>query len=242
MRRGAVATANPDGARAAVEILEAGGNAIDAAVAAAFAMGVVEPLDNGIGASGFALVHSASEGRTLAIDFLRSAPQAARFELTPAFSGFMTGYHLLVRDQANEIGQCSVAAPGAVRDLDHLLARFGSLPFAEVIAPAVRLAEEGFSVDRYLAERIATTVDYITRYPETAGIFLDAQGQPLQAGSKLRLPDLAASLRRLQEAGPDDLYEGVLAEAILAELRRGGGFMTAEDLAAFRPIERRPVT
>lgn len=242
MRRGAVATANPDGARAAVEILEAGGNAIDAAVAAAFAMGVVEPLDNGIGASGFALVHSASEGRTLAIDFLGTAPQAARFELTPSFSGFMTGYHLLVRDQANEIGHRSVAVPGAVRGLAQLLERFGSLPFGEVIAPAVRLAEEGFAVDRYLAERIATTVDYITRYPETARTFLDAQGQPLQAGAVLRLPDLAASLRRLQEAGPDDLYEGALAEAILAEIRRGGGFMTAEDLAAFRPIERRPVT
>ncbi|MDX5370430.1 MAG: gamma-glutamyltransferase [Alphaproteobacteria bacterium] len=242
MQRGAVATANPAGAMAGQEILEAGGNAIDAAVAAAFAMGVVEPLDNGIGASGFALVHAAGEGRTVAVDFLGTAPEAARFELTPAYTGFMTGYHLLVRDQANEVGHRSVAVPGAVRGLAHLLARFGSMPFREVIAPAVRLAEEGFAVDRYLAERIATTLDYIRRYPETARIFLDAEGKPLQAGAHLRLPDLAGSLRRLQEAGPDDLYEGDLAETILAEIRRGGGFMTARDLAGFRPVEREPVT
>ncbi|MDF2097456.1 gamma-glutamyltransferase family protein [Aquibaculum arenosum] len=242
MRRGAVATANPDGARAGLEVLEAGGNAIDAAVAAAFAMGVVEPLDNGIGASGFALVHSASEGRTVAVDFLGTAPKAAQFELTPAFTGFMTGYHLLVRDRANEIGHRSVAVPGAVRGLAHLVERFGSLPFRDVVEPAARLAEAGFTMDRYLAERIATTRDYIERYPETARLFLDAEGNPLPAGAKLRLTDLAGSLRRLQEAGPDDLYEGDLAAAILAEIQRGGGFMTAEDLAAFRPVERQPVT
>ena len=242
MQRGAVATANPDGAKAAAEVLEAGGNAIDAAVAAAFAMGVVEPLDNGIGASGFALVHSVEEDRTLAIDFLGTAPRAAHFELMPAYRGFMTGYHLLVRDQANEIGHRSVAVPGAVRGLAHLLARFGSMPFREVLEPSVRLAEEGFSVDRYLAVRIATTLDYIERFPETARTFLDAKGRPLEAGNRLRMPDLGASLRRLQEAGPDDLYEGELAEAILAEIRRGGGFMTAEDLAGFQPLERRPVT
>lgn len=242
MRRGAVATANPAGACAAAEVLEAGGNAVDAAVAAAFAMGVVEPLDNGLGASGFALVHSARQGRTVALDFLGTAPRAAHFELVPGFTDFMTGYHLLVRDRANEVGHRSVAVPGAVRGLAKLLELFGSMPFGELLGPAVRLAEDGFAVDRYLAERIAGTLSYISRYPEAARLFLDADGRPLTAGATLKLPELGGSLRRLQEAGPDDLYQGELARAVLAEIERGGGFMTAEDLEAFQPVLRKPVT
>lgn len=242
MWRGAVATANPDAARAAARILEAGGNAVDAAVAAAFAMGVVEPLDNGLGGSGFALVHCAHERRTVALDFLGTAPRSARFELQPAFTDFMTGYHIKVAERANELGHRAVAVPGAVRGLAKLLQAYGSLPFAEVIAPAVDLAERGFRVDRYLAERLSSTREYLARFPEAGRIFLDAEGAPWSAGTTLRLPDLARSLRRLQAAGPEDLYTGELARALIAEMERGGGFMTAADLADYRPVVRTPVT
>ena len=145
MTRGAIACGNPDAAEAGAEVYRAGGNAIDACVAAAFAMGVVEPLDSGLGAGGFMVLHHASTNTTACLDFMGTAPASARYEIFPAVDP--TGdYAIKVKGRANEDAHTSVAVPGAAAGLCRALERFGVLDRQAVMAPAIRLGREGFTV------------------------------------------------------------------------------------------------
>lgn len=239
LTKGAVAVANHDAAAVAVEMFEAGGNAIDAAVAAAFAMGTLEPLDSGLGAGGFMVIHHAASGSTHAIDFMGTAPAAARYELYAA-TGPDGVYGIHVRGKANQYGHTSVATPGAVRGLTDGHARFGRLPLADLLAPSIRLAEQGFQVSHKAALRMARTEWMLSLTPETARVLLKPDGSLRVSGDIMANPDYAASLRTLVEEGPDSFYEGSLAETIAADMAANGGFLTADDLRGYRAVWRRP--
>lgn len=240
MRLGAVAAGNADASRAALGILAAGGNAIDAAVAAAFVMGTVEPLDSGLGAGGFMIVHDAASGRTAAADFLGTAPAAARYELY-AVSGPGMDYAIKVKGRDNERGHRSVAVPGAARGLGGVQAEFGRLPLAAILAPAIRLAEEGFAVSRKGALRMARTEALLNLTAETRRVLLKPDGTLRREGERMANPDYAASLRLIAEEGPDSLYTGTLARTILADMEANGGFLAAGDLAAYEAVRREPI-
>lgn len=239
MAKGAIACGNPDAAEAGVEILEVGGNAIDAVVATAFAMGVVEPLDSGLGAGGFMTLHHAASGTTTTLDFMGTAPAAARYELYQAVDPF-GDYTIKVKGRANEIGHCSVAVPGAAAGLCRALEDYGDLPRVTVMAPAIKLGREGFTVARKAALRLARSEVALNTTPATTAMLKKPDGSLFVAGDHMTMADYAESLDQVAKDGPRALYEGALAEAIAAEMTAGGGFMTREDLASYRAVRRRP--
>jgi gamma-glutamyltranspeptidase / glutathione hydrolase len=237
--RGVVAAASPPAARAGAEVLAAGGSALDAAVAAALVMGVVEPIDCGLAAGGFLVHFDAGRGVADALDFIGAAPQAVRYEFEPEFGGFLKDFRIRVRDRANEIGARAVAVPGALRGFEAAHRRFGRLPWRDLVAPAARVAREGFSCDRYFAARVEENRDYLAHFPESRRLLMPG-GAPPPPGARLANPDLAASLEAVAREGPDALYGGSLAGPLLDEIGRGGGFITAADLRAYRAHWRRP--
>lgn len=232
---GMVAAASPPAARAGAEVLAAGGHAVDAAIAAALVMGVVEPIDCGIAAGGFLVLYDAPTGTAHALDFMGAAPRSVRYEFEPEFGEFLKDFRIRVKDRANELGARAVAVPGTLRGFEAAHRRFGRLPWPDVVAPAVRVAREGFPADRYLAQRIAENQDYLAHFPESQRLL------PLrQPGEPMGNPDLAGSLEVVQREGPDALYTGSLAGPLLDEMRRQGGFLDAEDLRAYRVHWRAP--
>jgi len=239
MRLGAVACGNPDAAEAGVEILERGGNAIDAVIATAFAMGVVEPLDSGLGAGGFMTVHHARTKTTTCFDFMGTAPARARYELYQAVNP-LGDYTVLVKDRANEIGHRSVAVPGAAAGLCRALDTFGRMPLKSVMAPAIRIARDGFDVAPKAALRMSRTKDTLAYAPATAAMLLKPDGSLFQPGDRMVMSDYADSLDLISDEGPRVFYEGDLATRIAEEMQAGGGFMTAEDLASYHVVRRAP--
>lgn len=241
MTRGAVACGNPDAAQAGVDILAAGGNAIDAAVACAFAMGVVEPLDSGLGAGGFITLHHAASGTTTCLDFMGAAPAAARYELYQAVDP--TGdYAIKVKGRHNELGHKSVAVPGAAAGLCAALERFGTLPRRDVMAPAIRLASAGFTVAAKAALRMARTGDLLDATDECRRVLKKPDGSLYKAGDRMAMPDYGHSLAMISEDGPAAFQTGTLAAGIAADMAAHGGFLTAADLAGYRVVERAPAT
>ncbi len=230
---GMVVSAQEEATRAGVEVLEAGGNAIDAAVAVSLALGVTEPYHSGLGGGGLFLIHLA-DGRLLALDARETAPAAASRDmyLQPG-----------VADDASRSGPLSVATPGQVAGLAEALACCGTKSFAEVVAPAIRLAEEGFPIGLRHAEilKLLRQKGFAERYPETARIQFPPEGEAIAVGWRLRQPELARTLRILAQQGPRAFYEGEIAQAIADEMKKRGGLVTREDLAGYRPKLRAPV-
>lgn len=236
---GMIACLHPLAADAAVAILRDGGNAIDAAVVAGFVLGVVEPMMSGFGGGGILVAHLAG-GRTVVIEHAPQAPAAATpdmFELvgegTAGFYGWPS-----VKDDANIVGPRSIAVPGTVAGLALALERFGTLSLAQALAPAIRLAEEGFPLDWWTAATIAIDMKHLRRYPATAAIFLP-DGVPLPPHyeiypSYLVQSDLAATLRELARGGAETFYRGELARRLTADLGPDA-LLTADDLAAYEP-------
>jgi len=224
-------------ADAGVLVLREGGNAVDAAVAMAFATGVAEPMMSGLGGGGFMTVHMA-DGREAVIDYQVRAPLAAHetmYELTDAFRADAQGF-VGVRDDANYSGHRAVAVPGLVSGLATACARFGSRSLGELIAPAVSLAEEGITVEWPLTLSQAVALPLLQRFPATAQTYLNA-GVPrtpgIEAPQRCRQPELAATLRQIAAEGPDGFYRGPVARAIVAEMERGGGCIGADDLRRY---------
>lgn len=242
-RGGMVAAKTGPAAEAGVAILEKGGNAVDAAVATAFAAGVAEPWMNGIGGGGFLVAHLPKQGKTGVVDFPMMSPAGATPDMFPlAGSGHdagLFGWPSTV-DNANVMGQRSVAIPGTVAGLALALETFGTMTLAHVLEPAIALAEDGVPVTwhtTYWIGREAGT--FRNRFPATAAIYLDANGNPWVSIeqtnlTKYRNPDLAATLRAVAEGGPAAFYEGEPAKKIVAHLREHGGVHTEEDFAAYR--------
>jgi gamma-glutamyltranspeptidase/glutathione hydrolase len=238
--RGLVAAAHPAAAEAGAGVLREGGNAVDAVAATALAMGVVQPLDCGLGGGGFLLLHMAETKETKALDFMSAAPAKAQYQLVPRWGGFLRDYSLLVAGRHNERGGRSVAVPGAPAGLAAALQRYGRLPLTRLVAPAVKLADDGFTVNAYLARRMRDNLDYLTSQPETTQLFTRG-GQPYREGEVLRNPDLAQTLGHVAEEGLESCYHGAIGSAIVSLMERLDGFVDADDLAAYRPIWKEPV-
>jgi gamma-glutamyltranspeptidase / glutathione hydrolase len=241
MTVGAAAAANVKGADAAIRIMEAGGNAIDAAIAAAHVMGVVEPLDSGIGAGGFMIIHDAASGRTDSIDFLGTAPTRAGYELF-ATNNAQGEYVIRVKGNHNQLGHRAVATPGTLRGFAEMHARYGELPMAELFTPAIELAEGGFAVSYKGALRMGRTVAMLNHTEACRALYLKSGGEAPVEGDWLTNKDYGATLRLIAEEGERVFYEGDLAEAITAEMRAHDGFLTGEDLRNYKALWREPAT
>lgn len=222
--KGMVASAHPLASQAGLEILKAGGNAVDAAVAAAFAVGVVEPNSNGIGGEGMMVLYLARTRKSIAIDYRSAAPASTAFP-----------------ERIPSSGHAAAAIPGTVAGLSLALEKYGTMPLARVLEPAIELAAGGFAVGPTLALIILDNFEKLSQEGSLARVFCP-EGLPLEAGDTLRNPELAESLRKIAAGGRDVFYRGELAETIAAEMRARGGFITKDDLAGYRAIEREPVS
>jgi gamma-glutamyltranspeptidase/glutathione hydrolase len=230
---GMIASPQADATRAGVEVLRAGGNAVDAAIAVSFALSVTDPHHSGIGGGGFLLLRLA-DGRALAIDARETAPAGASRDMYVAPGA---------PERGSQLGALAVATPGLVAGLALAHERFASRPWAELLAPAIRLAEEGFEIGPSHAAAVAfwQKMGLAARFPETAAMQLPADGKPIRRGFRLAQPDLARTLRTLAAEGPRAFYEGPLAKAIADEVQKRGGLLTALDLALYRPKLREPI-
>jgi gamma-glutamyltranspeptidase/glutathione hydrolase len=229
---GMVVTAQHLATEVGVDILKKGGNAIDAAVAVGYTLAVVYPAAGNLGGGGFMTIQLA-DGRKTFLDFREKAPLAATAHMYLDAAGN-------VIKGSTTTGHLAVGVPGSVSGLETALARYGTMSRAEVIAPAIRYAEQGFVLDEGDAEMFATATQAFKVDPATSAIFLH-RGQPYVAGDRLMQPDLARTLRQIREAGAAGFYKGPVARAIVASSQAGAGLLTQADLHQYRTRELVPV-
>jgi gamma-glutamyltranspeptidase/glutathione hydrolase len=235
-KRGMVVAQAKSAAEAGVAVLDAGGNAIDAAVATALALASVEPWNSGLGGIGHALIHRAGEARADAVDFGPTAPAAldpSRFKLTGKVAADLFGWPAVEGD-ANIHGPLSFVIPSAVAGYSEMHKRWGKLPLAEIAAPAIALAKRGLPQDWHTTLKIANSAAILRLYPESARVYLRDGLPPIapyQGGlSYFRHGRLPETLERLAQAGWRDFYEGEIATAIAADVKQMGGVLSADDL------------
>ncbi len=238
---GMVAATHPLAVEAGLEVLRQGGNAVDAAVATAFTLAVVEPHLCGIGGGGLMVFHQASTGRDFVVDFAMDAPMSATpdtYELANESGPGMFGWRR-VKGDANQVGYRAAAIPGMVAGLALALDRFGTIPLRRTVEPAIRYAEEGVVMNWGLSLYIGICMDVLSRFPSTASVFLPA-GFPLRSwtlghpADRLLQPDLARTLRLIAQRGPEGFYQGQIARAIARAMEQHGGLITEEELARYR--------
>ncbi len=226
---GMVATDEELGSQAGVEILKRGGNAVDGAVAVAFALAVVEPAAGNIGGGGFMLVRLA-DGRTTFFDYREVAPGKATRDMYIKPDGTL--------DKSLSVdGYKAVAVPGTVAGLELALKTYGKLKLADVMAPAIRLAEDGFPVSEKLARQLEVERPELQPFTNSRRIFLN-DGKLFRAGDTFKQPELAATLKRIAKNGAADFYRGETAKMIVDDMQRLGGLITLEDLAQYQPKVR----
>ena len=239
-RGGVVATQNRVAGEAGAAILRSGGNAVDAAVATGFALAAVEPWNSGFGGVGFMLVYLAQENRVEVVDFGPISPRGLDSADYPLVGGNTTDLFTWpsVLDDRNVHGPLSMAVPGHVDGLGLALEKFGTMSFADVMQPAIGLADQGIAVDWYLTLKVATNARELARYPTTKAIWLPDDVPPVTASgaplARLKLTGLAATMRRLAQAGPRDFYEGQIAASIVRDVEAMSGSLTLDDLSAYR--------
>ena len=226
---GMVATDEELGSRAGVEILLRGGNAVDAAVATAFALAVVEPAAGNIGGGGFMMVRMA-DGRASFLDYREVAPGKAARDMYIKPDGKLD-------TEASVIGYKAVAVPGTVAGLELALKTYGTMKLAEVMAPAIRLAGNGFPVSESLAREFTEQKKDLQKFSVSRRIFLK-NGEMYRAGETLRQPELAATLKRIAKNGAAEFYRGETARTVVQEINALGGLITQEDLATYQPKVR----
>ena len=232
--RGMVVTANARATEVGVKVLEAGGNAVDAAVAIGYALAVVDPCCGNIGGGGFMTLRLA-DGREIFLDFRETAPASASRDM------YLDDTGNVLKDESLT-GWRASGVPGTVAGLDHALARFGTMPRAEVMAPAIGLARDGFVLARADTDILERGTSRLGRDPEAARIFLSGEGRALKPGDRLVQPDLAATLEKVATGGPDAFYRGEIAARVEAAMRARRGTLTAADFAAYRVNETAPVS
>jgi gamma-glutamyltranspeptidase/glutathione hydrolase len=220
-------------AQAGADILRQGGNAIDAAVAVGYAEAVVDPCCGNIGGGGFMTAHL-SGGRDIFLDFRETAPAAASRDMYLDASGHPVS-------GASLYGWKAVGVPGSVAGLDTALVKYGTMTRAAVMAPAIRLARDGFILGVADADILTHGASLLRRDPAAARIFLHPDGSSLAAGDRLVQPELAATLRSVAERGPDSFYKGDIPREVEAASRAGGGILTAADFANYRVTEGAPL-
>jgi gamma-glutamyltranspeptidase/glutathione hydrolase len=229
-RHGMVVSVHELASRAGVEIMQAGGNAIDAAVATGFALAVVHPPAGNLGGGGFMLVRMA-DGKVHFLDYREKAPAAAKADLYLDAQGN-------VIEGASEYGYKAIGVPGSVAGMVYAEQKYGKLTLRQVMAPAIRLAREGYALSWDQARDFEGD-KYLGKFAESRRIF-QRDGNFYQPGEMFRQPDLARTLERIA-AKPDDFYHGALARELAAALQKGGGLITAEDLSRYEVKEREPV-
>ncbi|HUK40714.1 MAG TPA: gamma-glutamyltransferase, partial [Candidatus Acidoferrales bacterium] len=218
--------------KAGMEILARGGNAVDAAVATAFALAVVDQAASGLGGGGFMVIYEAKDRRAHALDFRETAPEASRIELYSKNGKPVPSLSLT--------GALAVGVPGEVAGLLQAFKRFGSLPLQTVMAPAIRYAAEGFPVDGALNYAIERQQANMKRSPELARIFMPKDEVPAP-GQMLRQSELGDSLKAIAAQGADVFYQGWIGQAIVETLKKDGGVMTLDDLKSYKAIWREPL-
>src|SRR5208337_3718324 len=223
---GMVATDEPLASQAGVDILKRGGNAVDAAVATAFVLAVVEPAAGNIGGGGFMLVRLAN-GKTTFFDYRETAPANAARDMYIKPDGKLD-------EEASTIGYRSVAIPGTVAGLALALKTHGTMKLADVMQPAIRLAEQGFPVSEKLAQELDEERPGLQRFSMSSRIFLNG-GRLFHAGDTLRQPELAATLKRIARNGPTEFYQGETAQMLARDMTAFGGLITLDDLAHYQP-------
>jgi gamma-glutamyltranspeptidase / glutathione hydrolase len=223
-----VVSGSPIASEVGREILRQGGNAVDAAVAVGFALAVVHPEAGNIGGGGFMIIRS-RDGSVLALDYRETAPAQASRDTYRAAG-----------EDASVTGHLSVGVPGAVAGLTEAHRRFGRLPFASVIGPAIQLANDGFVVDQYRSSSIGQDSARLALFPASRATFLP-NGRPPIPGTTFNQPELGATLEAIRDRGAAGFYRGPVADLIVAEMHRGGGLITLQDLASYRAIWRDPV-
>lgn len=233
-RNGMVASQEAAATRVGVEVLRGGGNAVDAAVAVGFALAVTLPRAGNLGGGGFMLVHSAKHREIFAIDYRETAPAKASRDMYLDTNG-------AVDSERARFGYLSVGVPGTVAGMALALERYGSMTLPEVIAPAIRLAEDGFTVSADLAASLESRRQRFERRPASMRVFFKADGSGYAAGERLAQADLAWSLRRIAAEGADAFYRGAIAERIAADMAANGGLITRADLESYKAVVRRPV-
>lgn len=215
---------------AGVEILRNGGNAVDAAAAVGFALAVTYPFAGNIGGGGFMVIRMA-DGRTAALDYREIAPLAATRDMYVDSTGRLSGRELT--------GHLAAGVPGAVAGLDAAVRQYGTMTLAQVMAPAIRLARHGFAVDSTLFRSLGSSQERLCQFAGCATFF--PGGAPVPPGMTLRQPELARSLQLIADQGPRAFYDGPVGEALVAEMQRGGGVITREDLKRYEPKWRQPI-
>ena len=228
-----VASAHPLATDAGVEMLKRGGNACDAAVAVSAALAVVEPAGSGLGGGGFWLLHAAADGTDTMLDGREKAPLAATRDM------YLDADGKVIKNLSVD-GALAAGIPGAPAALVWLAENCGVLPLSASLGPAIRLAEQGFPVDRHYRRRIEFRLEAIMASPAAAAIFL-VDGQPPAENTLIVQRDLAATLRSLASVGHDGFYRGIVAQKLVDGVRAAGGIWTLADLAAYRVALRKPV-
>jgi gamma-glutamyltranspeptidase/glutathione hydrolase len=225
---GVVVSVCPEASAAGLAVLKSGGNAVDAAVATAFALAVTYPAAGNIGGGGFMLVHPPGGQGVTAFDYREMAPAAATADM--------------YADGAERYSHKIVGVPGTVRGLELAHKRFGKLPWKDLLAPAIKLAADGFVLDPGLAGSLNSVVAGSAQFPELRRVFGKRGGEESwKPGERLVQTDLATTLRAIAEQGPDAFYTGPVADLIAAEMKAGGGMITKADLAAYKAKERQPI-
>jgi gamma-glutamyltranspeptidase/glutathione hydrolase len=226
-----VVSAHPLASAVGIDAIKQGGNAIDAAVAVGFALAVVLPDAGNIGGGGF-IVHRSAAGQVQAIDYREMAPLGASHDMYLDSAGNVTDQSLT--------GHLAAGVPGSVAGLYEAWKRHGSLPWATLLAPAIRLARDGHRVDAERSGDIASDAGRLTRFPASQQQFLPGRHAP-PPGTLWKQPDLARTLQLISDSGPDVFYRGQIADLIVAEMQRGAGLITKDDLRRYRPKWRTPI-
>jgi len=234
-REGMVSAQEAEATKIGLGVLQAGGNAVDAAVSVALALAVSLPRAGNIGGGGFMIVHDAASGETAAIDYRETAPSAATRDMFLGADGEADA-------KLSRFHGLAVGVPGTLAGLALALEKYGTLTLAQALAPAIRLAEEGLVVSVDLADSLKGLEKRLKQWPSSASVFFKPDGSFFEPGDILRQPDLAASLRLIAEQGPGALYRGPLGEKIVAAVVAAGGVMSMDDLAAYEAKVRAPVT
>lgn len=233
-KNGMVVSSQHLASQVGVDILKMGGNAIDAAVAVGYAQAVVNPCCGNIGGGGFMTIHLAN-GEDTFINFRETAPAAASANMYLDEKGN-------VKKGASLYGYLAAGVPGTVLGLDTAQRKYGKLTRQQVMEPAIKLAREGFILNRGDTDILDTTIAKFRDDPEAARIFLRENGDPLQPGDRLIQTDLANTLESIAQNGPDAFYQGKIPQAVEAAAKKGGGILTAKDFADYRIAETAPIT
>jgi gamma-glutamyltranspeptidase/glutathione hydrolase len=232
-QKAAIASAHPLATTAGMAMLDIGGNAFDAAVAVAATLAVVEPYGSGLGGGGFFLLHDERTGKDVVVDARETAPSRAVADM------YQNNRREVVRDWATN-GPLAAGIPGLPAGMVHVAARYGTLPLATTLQPAIQLARDGFPADDRYRQMTRVRLEVLRRFAETSNTFL-LKGDVPSLGTLIRQPELAATLEMLVSEGHDGFYSGKLAQQLVEGVGESGGIWSLEDLAKYRVVEREPL-